>query len=76
MRRALALAGCGVLTVGISACESTEQESAKITRESQVAAAQAAAARRPGHAAKTPGHARGRVQAAHAAHAKLRSRSG
>ncbi len=42
VRRAIALAGCGVLAVGVSACESTEQESAKIGRESQVAAAQAA----------------------------------
>jgi hypothetical protein len=33
MRRALAVAGCGVLTVGLSACESTQQESAKIGRE-------------------------------------------
>ncbi len=35
MRRALAVAGCGVLTVGITACESTEQESAKIGRENK-----------------------------------------
>jgi hypothetical protein len=33
MKRALVLAGCGVLAVGMSACESTEQESAKIGRE-------------------------------------------
>ena len=33
MRRALAVAGCGVLTVGLSACQSTQQESAKIGRE-------------------------------------------
>jgi hypothetical protein len=33
--RALAVAGCGVLTVSVSACESTEQESAKIGREGQ-----------------------------------------
>jgi hypothetical protein len=33
MRRALVVAGCGVLTVALSACESTEQESAKIGRE-------------------------------------------
>lgn len=33
LRRALVVAGCGVLTVTLSACESTEQESAKITRE-------------------------------------------
>jgi hypothetical protein len=37
MRRALALAGCGVLSVGLSACESTEQESAKIGRENEAA---------------------------------------
>jgi hypothetical protein len=30
MKRALMVAGCGVLTVAVSACESTEQESAKI----------------------------------------------
>lgn len=35
MRRVLAVAGCGVLTVSVSACESTEQESAKIGREGQ-----------------------------------------
>ncbi len=35
MRRALAVAGCGVLTVGITACESTEQESAKLARENK-----------------------------------------
>jgi hypothetical protein len=29
-RRTLALAGCGVLTVAVSACESTEQESARL----------------------------------------------
>ncbi|HWX96647.1 MAG TPA: hypothetical protein VNZ01_07325 [Solirubrobacteraceae bacterium] len=33
MKRALLVAGCGVLTVAVSACESTEQESAKIGRE-------------------------------------------
>ncbi len=37
-RRALAVAGCGVLTVTLGACESTEQESAKIGREEQQAA--------------------------------------
>ena len=42
MRRALALAGCSVLGVGLSACESTEQESAKIGRESEAAARAAA----------------------------------
>jgi hypothetical protein len=33
MKRALVVASCGVLTVALSACESTEQESAKIGRE-------------------------------------------
>ncbi len=33
LKRALVVAGCGVLTVTVSACESTEQESAKIARE-------------------------------------------
>ena len=42
MRRALVLAGCSVLGVGLSACESTEQESAKIGRESEAAARAAA----------------------------------
>ncbi len=35
MRRALVVAGCGVLGVSLSACESTEQESAKLNREGQ-----------------------------------------
>ena len=42
MRRVLALAGCGVLGVSVAACESTEQESAKIGRESEAAARAAA----------------------------------
>jgi hypothetical protein len=33
MRRALAVAGCGVLSVALPACQSTEQESARIGRE-------------------------------------------
>ncbi len=37
MRRALAVAGCGVLTVGATACESTEQESSKLAREDKQA---------------------------------------
>ena len=49
VRRALVLAGCGVLGVGLSACESTEQESARITRESQAAAAQTAPAPATSH---------------------------
>jgi len=40
VRRALAVAGCGVLTVTLSACESTEQESAKIGREGQQSSSQ------------------------------------
>jgi hypothetical protein len=39
MRRALVLAGCGVLTVAVSACESTEQESAKLGHESSAGVA-------------------------------------
>jgi hypothetical protein len=35
MRLALVVASCGVLTVTLSACETTEQESAKIGREGQ-----------------------------------------
>jgi hypothetical protein len=54
MRRALALAGCSVLSVGLTACESTERESARIGRESE-AAAKAAAPKPP---AKTHGAAR------------------
>jgi hypothetical protein len=38
IRRALVVAGCGVLSVGLSACESTEQESARIGRENRVGA--------------------------------------
>jgi hypothetical protein len=33
IRRALVVVGCGVLTMSVAACESTEQESAKIARE-------------------------------------------
>jgi hypothetical protein len=57
IRRGLALAGCGVLTVGATACASTEQESARIGRES-AAAVQASGARPARRAAPT--HARGR----------------
>jgi hypothetical protein len=38
MRRALVLAGCGMLSVGLVACESTEQESAKIEAAARAAA--------------------------------------
>ena len=58
MRRALVLAGCGVATVGVSACESTEQESAKIGRESEAAARAAAKPAAKPHAA-TRAHGRG-----------------
>jgi hypothetical protein len=67
MRRVLVLAGCGMLGVGLSACESTEQESAKIGREN---AAAARAAAKP--AASTHGgarsHARGRGSTHGASH--------
>jgi hypothetical protein len=39
LRRALVVVGCGALAVTASACESTEQESAKIAREGGPAAA-------------------------------------
>jgi hypothetical protein len=54
MRRALALAGCSVLGVGLTACESTEQESSRIGRESEAAAKAAA----PKQASKTHGSGR------------------
>jgi hypothetical protein len=58
IRRVLALAGCGVLGVGLSACESTEQESAKIGRESEAAARAAAKPATSTHAgARGRGHA-------------------
>jgi hypothetical protein len=52
IRRALALAGCGVASIGLAACESTEQESASIGRENAAAArAEAAKAAASRHAA-------------------------
>jgi hypothetical protein len=39
LKRALVVAGCGVLTVTASACQSTEQESAKIASREQAAGA-------------------------------------
>jgi hypothetical protein len=70
MRRVLALAGCGVLSVGLCSCESTEQESSRIGRESEAAAKAAAA---PKTAAKTQTrarpHSRAR-QSTHASHGK------
>jgi hypothetical protein len=65
VRRALALAGFGVLGLTASACESTEQESARIGRESQSAAQQSqpkqakhgsSSGRRRSHAAPRPAH--------------------
>lgn len=60
MRRALVLAGCGMLGVGLTACESTEQESAKIGRESEAAARAAAKPAAKPHAA-THTHRKGSV---------------
>ena len=48
MRKLLAAVGLCAVAAGMAGCASTEQESAKIARESQVAAAQAA----PHHASK------------------------
>jgi len=70
MRRALALAGCSVLSVGLTACESTEQESSRIGRESEAAAKAAAA---PRHASKRHGSGRSHSRthtSTHAKHAK------
>jgi hypothetical protein len=75
MGRALVLAGCGVLTVSVSACESTEQESAKIGRESQVAAARAAAPQTgPGRVSSR--HSSGRAHGARGGRGKSRGRAG
>lgn len=63
-RRALAAAGCAALAVGMSACASTEQESAKVARESQLAAAQLAPVK-----PKTKHHA-------HTSHNATRKKSG
>jgi hypothetical protein len=60
------LAGCGMLGVGLSACESTEQESARIGREN--AAAARAPAPKPSaekHAgARSHGHGHGSAHGA------------
>jgi hypothetical protein len=70
MRRALAMAGCGVLAVSVSACESTEQESAKIAREGQqIVAAEAAHARRMTRARHQHHRGHSRSGAAHTAKA-------
>jgi hypothetical protein len=69
MRRALALAGCGVLSVGLCACESTEQESSRIGRESEAAAK--AAAPKTATKAHTRARPHSRAQpSAHATHGK------
>jgi hypothetical protein len=68
IRRALALAGCGVASIGLTACESTEQESARIGRESAAAArAEASESAVRTHAAGRA-HARGHHSAHGAAH--------
>jgi hypothetical protein len=69
MRRVLALAGCGVLGVSVAACESTEQESAKIGHESEAAAR--AAAPKPAARAHAGARSHGRGhQPTHSAPAK------
>jgi hypothetical protein len=67
MRRALALAGCSVIGVGLTACESTEQESSRIGRESEAAAKAAAA---PKQASKTHGSGRSHRRTHTSTHAK------
>jgi hypothetical protein len=64
MRLALVLAGCGVLSVGLSACESTEHESARIGRENEAVARVAA----PRAAAKAHAVARSRGRGHGSAH--------
>jgi hypothetical protein len=61
IRRVLLLAGCGMLGVGLSACESTEQESAKIGRENEAAARAAA---QPAAGTHTGARVQGRARAA------------
>ena len=39
LKRALVVVGCGVIAMTLAACESTQQESAKIAREGQKLAA-------------------------------------
>jgi hypothetical protein len=66
--RALVLAGCGVASIGLSACESTEQESAKVGRESAAAArAEASESAARTHAAARA-HGRSHPSAHGAAH--------
>jgi hypothetical protein len=67
LRRALVAGICGLLCVGMAACESTEQKSAQIGREN--AAAERAANAPASHAAAAhapTAHAQGRAPAAHA----------
>jgi hypothetical protein len=70
VRRALAVAGCGVLTVTLAGCESTEQESAKIGREEQQAAralttAKPASAAHSAHGSGGQPHHAGKHQSGH-----------
>jgi len=75
VRRALALAGCGVLTVTLSACESTEQESAKIGREGQQPAASQSASKAAAVKHRAPaGVARQARAHEHQAHGRSGSR--
>jgi hypothetical protein len=67
IRRALALAGCGVLSVGLAGCESTEQESSKIAAESVAATPSSATPPKGAHHARRGGHAH---SASHAPRAK------
>jgi hypothetical protein len=63
IRRVLVLAGCGMLGVGLAACESTEQESAKIGRENEAAARTATKPATGKHAgSRAHGHAHGARQ--------------
>jgi hypothetical protein len=64
VRRALALAGCSVLGVGLGACESTEQESARIGRENAAAARTAAPSAKAPAGASSHRRSRGAAQGA------------
>lgn len=66
MSRALALAGCGVLSVGVAACESTEQESARIGRENAAAKLAAEAAHHT-HRSRATTHSPAPAAGAHGA---------
>jgi hypothetical protein len=56
-RRTLVLLGCGAATLSAAACASTEQESARIGRESQLAAARASQKPKPKAAHGARSHA-------------------